>query len=369
MLATLSGGWHRKLLLGVLVAALALLGLEGGLRLLLGPPCPALEVHLVKGEVDRYVERDGEWMRTLYTRDRDRVVVPLASPSPRFAVLGGSSVHEGELGVGAPREFTQVLASRLGVSGLNLGSPGLDSHDLVQILDELEGVDLDAVVVYAGHNDLGNLARGRHHRGLAVTAQLQLRSALERSQLYWVLAGVVDRDSEPVHRRGPPAPLSDEARAEAVRHFEANLAHMAWQAGRIDLPLVVVVPVSRLTKPPDAQACEPPDCPLELFEQGTRLRGTDPEGAAALLRRARDVDGLAIRAPSVLQDAVRALAAKHPHVHLVDAPVQLPQEPELAVPSGQLFSDPLHFSVAGHAAMAEAIAPVLAPLLDVAWEG
>ena len=50
-------------------------------------------------------------------------------------------------------------------------------------------------------------------------------------------------------------------------------------------------------------------------------------------------------------------------VSLVDPPRDLPREPGLDIPAGELFSDMLHFSSLGHRAMAELLVPALAPLL------
>ncbi len=353
-----------RLLLGLGVAALVLLGAEVLARSIFGEPGPPLEVHLVPERDGGFLERSGNEVRRNYGAPWEEMSFPLQHEGPRFAVLGGSSVHEGHIGVGEEREFTQQLASQLGVTGLNLGSPGLDSHDLVEIVEELRGVELAALVIYAGHNDLGNVAMGRRYHGRAAAVSLLVQAGLERLQLFRLLRKGRPDKAKP-KERGPPEPLSAADRAGAVRAFAGNLERIVELTAQRQRPLVLVVPASQLALEPEPQPCASPDCPLELYERAMALRGEDPEGAAALLRRARDLDGLALRASSDLQDSVRRLARDHDGVQLVDAPAELPREPGLAVPASELFSDPLHFSEAGHRAMAEAIAPTLAPLLGL----
>lgn len=352
-----------RLLLGLGVAAVLLGGVELGLRLMLGPPAPALEVHLIDKDHARYFALEEGQVKTVYQRRGDRMDFPMASDQRRFAVLGGSSVHEGEHGVGLEREFTQQAAELLGVPGYNLGFPGLDSFDLVRMVEDLGPVHLDALVVYAGHNDLGNVAMRGRYQGLGSAASLGLQAALEHTRLYWLLSSSVNKLGHEPPRRGRPQPLTALQRTTAVRHYRANLERLVWLCGRQQRPLVLVVPVSRITRVPEPQPCEGSDCPELLFSEGMALRHSDPEGAAALLRRARDLDGLAVRASSDLQDAVRALASAQDGVLLLDAPARLPMEDGLAVPADRLFTDPLHLSADGHRALGEELATVLRPLL------
>jgi lysophospholipase L1-like esterase len=352
-----------RLLLGLGVAALLLGAVELGLRLLLGPPVPTMEVHLLPDEHARYIRMGEGRVKTVYQRSAERLTFPVVSEQPRFAVLGGSSVHEGEHGVGLALEFTQRAADLLGVPGYNLGFPGLDSFDLVRLVEELGATSLDALVVYAGHNDLGNVAMGRRYQGLLPAASLHLQVMFERTRLYWLLSGGLAAHGPQRARRGPPQPLSQLQRTTAVRHYRANIERLAWLCGRHDRPLVLVVPVSRITREPEPQPCEAPSCPDAAFAAGMALRHEDPAGAAALLRQARDLDGLAVRASSDLQDTVRAVAAAHDGVLLLDAPARLPMEDGLAVPADRLFTDPLHLSEEGHGALGEQLAEVLRPLL------
>jgi lysophospholipase L1-like esterase len=355
---------RSRLLSGLLVAAVVLAGVEGALRLVLGPPRPAVEVHVLGRAPERYFTLEEGSLRPGYLPPHERLELPLVSEAPRFAVLGGSSVHEGRHGVGREREFTQHAADLLGVQGLNLGAPGLDSFDLVRMLHELLPSSLDALVVYAGHNDLGNVAMGRRRGGLARALELRGQAGLERLQLYWLLARALCKLGNEPPRQGRPEPLSDSDRAMALRHFEANVEHMLWQAEGADLPVVLVVPVSRLTEPPEVQPCDEPACPASTWRRGMALRERDPAQASALLRRARDLDRLAIRAPSALQERLRQLAVRD-GVSLLDAPAVLPWEPGLEVPAGALFSDHLHLSAEGHRALGERLAETLAPLLEL----
>ena len=88
----------------------------------------------------------------------------------------------------------------------------------------------------------------------------------------------------------------------------------------------------------------------------------DPAEARALYERARDLDTVPIRAPTVAIERIRALALAE-GVVLVDAAADLPREEGLDVAASSLFMDPVHFTAAGHLALAELIGEHLRPLL------
>ncbi|MFH1462760.1 MAG: SGNH/GDSL hydrolase family protein [Pseudomonadota bacterium] len=350
----------RRLLLGLGVALALLVAAEGVLRLVLGAPTPPPALQVGHGGVGAAFEPRGALVAAAFQPPGLQVVFEPERNARRFAVLGGSSVQEGRHGVGRGREFTALLEATLGVEGLNLGSPGLDSGDLVVITRELLAWPPAALVVYAGHNDLGNVLMGRHHPGVGGALVARVRHALGWLQLYDLLRAAFTRGGP---GRASPLALSAADRAAIGAAYAENLDTIAGLAEARGVPLVLVVPVSNLCTTPEPQACEGEGCPEVLYREGAALRGTDPVAAAALLRRARDADGLALRADSAMQDSVRAVAAAHPGVVLVDTERGLPREPGLDVPAADLFSDVLHFSVEGHRAMAELIAPALAEAL------
>lgn len=340
------------------------------MRLVLGPPPPATRVYAALGDQERYFETDGELLRPAYGAEPP-APFPQSAPWPRFAVMGGSSVHGGTPGAGLDREFPGRAARMLGVEGLNLGSPGLDSHDLARMVAELDGVELDALVLYTGHNDFGNT----HFEGRYGTVSSALvargRSLLGRLQLYAQLTRLVLGPSGELRRsRGGMAPQAgsmlplNPARVElALAGLVANLERILWLAEAQGWPVVLMVPVSQLTLPPDRQGCDRPGCPADLLREADQVADTDPERAQHLLQLARDADPMGIRAPTAAESAIRALGDR-PGVTLVDCFVALPRDRRFPVPARELFIDPVHLSLRGHSQVGALLALALEPILS-----
>ena len=131
---------------------------------------------------------------------------------------------------------------------------------------------------------------------------------------------------------------------------------------KADVPVVLITPVSALNRPPAALRCmgEGP-CAMTLWRAAREE--TDPAAAEALMRRARDHDGIPMRAPALAVEAIRRVASEE-GVVLIDAEQLLPRHKGLNTPADELFYDHVHFSAAGHAAMAELIAPAMQALLE-----
>jgi len=338
------------------ILALAILAMaEALLRWATGPPPPPTEVHQVSPPGGSYLRESSGEVSALFQPRRTRQAFPVQASAPRFAVLGGSSVFEGGLGVGPQREFPKLLAQRSAFEGVNLGAPGLDSFDLLRICEELLQWSFQAVVVYAGHNDLGNAFFQKRYQGAGVR---NTRGLLERLRLYTALRARLAPD----RLEGPGTDLLTPQRRSKVREqLRANLQGIADLTRSHGVPLVLVVPVSRLTWRPQSQPCQSPDCPDQIFDRAMELQGRDPKAAGELLRRARDLDAMALRADSQVQQLVRDVAADEGAI-LADAAALLPRDPQLDVPRDGLFTDFLHFSPDGHQAMAALISPLLEDL-------
>lgn len=356
---------------GLAVAAVVLALAELGLRLALGPPPPPLKVYRVVGQTDQYLVPTGDLLAPTYED-----VMPIEPFAPRaegrrFAALGGSSVHVGGMNVTTEQEFPALLGEALGVEALNLGAPGIDSFDIVQIVQELEEVSLDALVVYTGHNDLGNVLFQERYSELSSRLLVQTLPWLEHLQLFCQVRRAITRpDGRPrvkgIESLRPEQPRLDPVRRGiAIRHYATNLERVAWLCQQRDLPLVVVVPVCDLVRPPAQQPCSGEDCPDELHARGLAASQTDREEGARLLREARDRDQTIMRADGTMEDVVRAMQGQ-PGVTVVDAPWELPRDEAADVPATDLFVDHIHLSVAGHAAMAELLEPALGAALGPA---
>lgn len=352
-----------------LAVALALLALvESGLRLGLGPPPPPVRVLGVLGEKDFRLEARGPVMVPIWQEESHLGVRPFPCQvdKPRVAVLGGSSVHGGSLGVGFGGEFPARLGQRLKIPVLNLAAPALDSFDHVRIVEALGDCRADLLVLYAGHNDLGNarfFARyGTVSAGLVAHAQ----GALEHLQLFVQLRRLVDRrvvggTTANVGDALPPLTAAQEQ--TSLRYLEANLRRIAWLCREAGRKLIFVTPVSQLTSPPVDPGCAEEGCAGEAYAEAMRLKDEDPARAALLLRAARDLDRIAVRANSAVLALLGRVAAEE-GVGFIDAEAELPRDPDFDVPNGGLFLDGLHLSASGHEALAKLIGPAVQAALE-----
>lgn len=337
------------------LAAGLLLALEGGLRLSLGPPPPPVQVYRALGERDAWIEPRVEGPWPAYQHEAQ--VLPVEA---EVAVLGGSSVRGGTPGLGSSQELAGVAGRRLGRPVANLGSPGLDSHDHVQILDALLETralpELATVVVYAGHNDFGNARFQARYGDVSAGLAAHLQGQLERLQLYAQLSRLLRPVRGQVRQVGGAPPrtgLSQGAWEAALRDLERNLGRLVWRTEQAGLGLVLLAPMSDLLLPPVDQTCTAERCPSTDFERGLS------SGSARDLRRARDTDFVALRSPSAVGAAMARLAEAHAHVEFISVEARVPQEAELPVPARRLFFDPVHPSAEGHRVLGELLAEQL----------
>jgi len=348
---------------GMTVALAFFSGTELVMRALLGPPPPAIPVYDAIGERDAYLSIADGQVERLFGKD-GLPGFAVEAEGKRIAVLGGSSVHGGSPRVGVDDEFPARVGRLLDVEVLNLGSPGLDSHDLVRLLGELAPVDLDLLVVYSGHNDFGNTFFENRYGDVGSAVFAYTHRALGHLQLYAQLSLLVrplsgstrrsHEEDHPPNQQVPP--MSPERLDLALQAFKANLDRLAWMTEQRGLEMVVVVPVCKLAAPPAPSECTPGECPRDRLQEARRIAAEEPDAAVAILRDLRDHDPLNIRAPTAAQQAVRELAAAHAHVRLIDPFEALPRDHIYAVPDRRLFVDPVHFSHRGHREMAELIA-------------
>ena len=361
--ATLGGRrWGRywmRAVLGLSVSLSLLLLVEVCLRMSIGPPGAPVQIYSgIDGLRDHWFVADSDGIRTTYQNTRgDRGTwIPFENPRQRIAVLGGSSVHGGSTDLSSELEFASLLQERLDVDVYNLGRVSLDSHDLLAIMEELQVVEMDAWVVYTGHNDFGNTYFHQRYAGWSGGLVARLQGVMSRLQIYTQLSQMVGRvrantsDPDPRNQFGAPE-IGRTQKMQALVYLEQNLRRMAWLASENDVPLIFVVPASRLEVRPKGQGCETEDfCAVALYEEGR-------------LAEARDADSIPLRAPSYALDMIRRVATEE-GVDLVDADSMLPRQPGESYPDTTYFMDVVHFTESGHRAMADLIAPTLGEVLS-----
>ena len=355
----------RRLLLGTAVAAFLLGSLEWGTRLTFGPTTP-VPVYSGPKAAERWLEAKGNSVYVVsQASEMANTVFPTEPRAPRIAVLGGSSVHGGSH-LDANAEFPGLIEQATGITTLNLGKPALDSHDVVQILEELLAWPLDAAVVYTGHNDFGNLFFNDRFGSLTQGLQARTQAFLERFQLFNVLKRNLQSEAQGKQNITANTNETDtdlttigtERRTAALRYYEINLQRMVWLTRRAGVPLILVTPVGNVGAPPTEKSCIFEPCAMKLHNDAILQLNSDRAEALKLLRQARDVDPIPLRAPRAAVEAVRALDGDS-GVTVVDAVALLPTDPRYEAPSRRLFLDPVHFSPEGHRAMASLLAPIV----------
>ncbi len=354
-----------RLFLGAGTSLIFFVGIELVLRLALGPPRPALRVFGVLGPDQDYWLLQGDQLVPQWPGDLgDSAVstIHCRDALPSFLVLGGSSVHGGTEDLAPTSEFTSILARRVGAQGHNLGFPGFDSHDLLRVLEGFGDCRTDVVVVYTGHNDLGNISLNSRYGTVSAGLALRTQSLLQRLQLYTQLSRALQPVQGEVRTVGDLSDhkdVSEAQRAQALRDMASNLSRIAWLTEQHDQALVVVGAVADLTEEPRATACSGEDCSTTLHSQAQRLAGKDPEEAGRLLRRAWDRDPHMLKASTEVHTVLREVAEAADHAVYLDAQAELPRHEGIDVPASELFSDGLHLSRRGHRQLAQLLAPVV----------
>ncbi len=360
----------KRATMGLLVATLVLAGVEGILRGLWGPAPNPVKVYGALGERDQYFALSDGMVQRLYG---ESPLPPFAvrSPSARVAMLGGSSIREGTPNITADQEIPGLLSTQLDMDVINLGAPGLDSYDILEIVEELAPMDFSVLVIYTGHNDLGNAMFERRYGTLPSALYAYTYGGLSHLQLFSQLSRLLvprtgtDRRTRPFMRpeEDEVLPLDPLRRTITIQAYARNLERIAWITKRRAQPLVLVVPVSDLTAWPQSTPCEPGDCPPDHFDRARALNRSEPAAAVDILRLLRDRDPACVRAPTSAEDHVRAVARAFDHITLVEPFDTLPRDPTFDIPNRGLFIDPVHFSLRGHREMAKVLeAPIRAAL-------
>lgn len=364
----------KKALMGVVVASSVLGAVEVGARVGWGAPPPPPRVQRVQSL--KLTPRGPQ----VALHQRRFEAVP--GDRPRVVVLGGSSVFQPpDMDHNFPRVLDRILPD---VEVLNLGSPGASSSGLATLAEQLHLLQPDAVVVYSGHNDFGNVLFG-HEVDTSAALELRALGLLSRSWIYCGLARARAGSRPPLHPDDQARLLTTtdtgalDGHAEALRLYRNNMRHLIDVAGA---PVVLVTPTRNPWFAPSGLLSDDPDCIAVAQTIPRYSREPAPDGLDALeaacgtdtalgawlhahqAREAGDLDAarehfaqslrldpLPIRAPFELDQSVRDLCAEGGCVA-----VDLEAEAGWLWP-GAHFTDTLHFSVAGARAVAELLAP------------
>jgi Flp pilus assembly protein TadD len=328
----------------------------------------------------------------------------------RIFVLGGSSAYGFPWGAGQafPRFLGQALAASRpdrSVEVVNAAAMSYGSHRLRILARELLDYDPDLLIVYGGHNEF---VERRFYRNILdrPTETDRVRLVLYRWRLYSALVRLYERtlsrdDLPDVRERSTAELLGLDVvrehsvdvdavqRADALRHFEENLAALVTMANEADVPVVLCTVPSNLRGWAPNQSMFGPRVPPEarasvlakLEESRAALDSGDAAAAVPLLRSAleiapgyaethfligrtydglgrfdearrsfstaRDHDAKPTRASSAVNDAIRRIAEVH-GLTLVDVEAAFDDLARDGLPGFDLFQDYVHPTPEAH---------------------
>ncbi len=317
---------------------------------------------------------------------------------PRVIFLGGSSMHGGskiatELEI--PAVTQRLLAERgLEIEALNLGNPSLDSHHIRALALEALAFGPRLLVIYTGHNDLGNTLQEQRYGSFGGALTVRLRLLLWHSRAYLLLRDSLRPDGDGTISGQRPArpsqgtePISDAQRLLAAEALQRNLEAVAREAEAQGAGLILLTPLSNwiMCQPigrgcPEARAhidldayggrplppsaspaleqalAAHPDCAELLHARGRQRHVQGLAGAGEDLRRALSTDPSPMRATAAMTDAIRA-AADSSSATLVDLEGLVMEQH--GVPPTSWFVDCLHYTPQGHANVAGLLADTI----------
>lgn len=344
----------------------------------------------------------------LLIRDRRkrRRFAAKAPGETRLLVLGGSTAFgfpDPALGFAAGLEARLGPKSGAGsVAVLNLAKPGKAADDVLEALHESADAEPDLVLVYSGHNEF--LKRRIKPSGAAI---LTSRELLDRLALVRLLRLMLRRErfDGPLTLPDKVLPVrpDDPLRAAKLEAYRERLTAIAALCRERRVPLVICTVSSNLRDwPPvwrgvgwstplgtpayeelirgrlaelDAAASGErpgraatllstlkadlktlPADPMLLWLRGrAQLITGDGPGARLDLLAARRADPIPWRGLPAINQAIRELARRHDHVHLIDLAAAI-EAPDERPPGFELFLDNCHPNPTLHARMSDLIA-------------
>ena len=359
---------HRKLLYALTTTAIALLLVEGGLRLL-GPPPDArrpesypehlafdagLGWQLEPGAVNQgpiLREWEARWglppadlsddiISSLGFRD-DELADPKPPDQKRILVLGDSSVFGS--GVVIRDTFTHRLEVALNggetepprkVEVINAGVPAYTTFQSMVILEQFRamGGGLDGLIIYNMNSDIMAALGGEDDQlldDIKQTIRTQGRALLSMSWLRYGLTQV-----------RPPPTFTREHRV-SMEEYAENLQRMIDLADADSAKVVMIIPPQRGDA--DHEQVDFNALNDRLLEQLVEYEQAGP----------RSMRGY---------QAVMAWVGRQNGVPVVDAPsglmARLRAAPADYTDENAMFVDPIHPSSTGHAAIAELLVPL-----------
>ena len=251
---------------------------------------------------------------------------------------------------------------------VNCGVTAINSFVLREFVEEVVEHEPDLVLIYAGHNEfVGPYGAATPFARLSGNwSFIQLQLFLQRTKLYYLLDSLLHslRPAAPaesfgVHLVQREIYLGDEAHRQTVAHYQRNMAYMIEVLRERAVPVALCTLVSNLAgfyplrsqgpvPPPDATPAEYPQHAALHFAAGSAHQAAgDSAQALAAFVRARDLDGIHLRACSPFNRAIRSLAAQSGAL-LIDVEQAFAAHAPAGLVGDALITEYLHPTVWGH---------------------
>jgi tetratricopeptide (TPR) repeat protein len=292
----------------------------------------------------------------------------------RVFVLGGSTTNG--YPYGSNLMFSRILEFRLKqalpdrtVEVVNVAMAAVNSYALLDFFDEILRYEPDALLIYAGHNEfygaLGvasmiNLGSNRTFiLAYMKLSRLKIFLAVRRFVLWLRNRGKdesLPRTATLMERMvaKQSIPLNSALYRAACRQFEGNLRAMLRKATKARIPVLLSDLVSNTRDQAPFISPDDGESASDVYRDAVALVDNgDYDAARERFKRARDLDVLRFRAPSVFNEIIRRVAIDY-NIAVVEMEATFEAvSPDGLVGEG-LMLDHLHPNIAGYFIMADA---------------
>ncbi len=339
------------------------------------------------------------------------ITFPVEKPAGGFRAfcIGGSASagwphHGGQYYSTYLQQALQNAYPGQSIEVLNVSAHAYASYRVRAIFHDVIRYDPDVILIWSGNNEFVETRRYKPQsllrdavRGLATHSRLFacLSAAVNDS-----LSGAAREDTQAfidsqIERTALPMRADPQQYAEVVEHYEFSIDAIVAEAGEHGVPVrLLTVPVNLRDWEPNVSTHGVEGADLQrwraLYDEGCRellegrpaaaiapLEGAtevDPQYADTWFRlarahegagrreaakdaysKARDLDQTPFRATTPILDAIRRIAARHPHAELLDADAAMHAAADGPAPGFELFLDYVHPTKRGNLVVAELV--------------
>ena len=281
-----------------------------------------------------------------------------------------------------PNFLQQMLADAYparAIEVVNCGITAINSFVVREFVEEVVEYEPDLVLIYAGHNEFVG-PYGAATPFVRVSGNwyfIQLQMFLQRTKTYYLLDSLLHYAASALRPAAPAESfgvhlvqreiyLEDEAHRQTVAHYQRNMAEIVEVLREREVPVALCTLVSNLAgfyplrsqgpvPPSDAELADYPQHAALHFDAGLAHQAAgDSAQALAAFVRARDLDGIHLRAGSPFNRAIRTLAAESGAI-LIDVEQAFAAHAPAGLVGDELITEYLHPTVWGHYLIAQTI--------------